>query len=400
MELDKVLDAQARAWEEFKSTSDAKIAALEAKQSTADYDAKLARINTALDELSTQAKAIQAAQARGSESDGGNEAVKAHSKAFNLFARKGVEAGLREMEQKAVNVGTAADGGYALPEEIDRQIGKTLQDISPMRQVCNVIQVSTTDYKRLFDRNGIASGWVGETDARAATATSALAEIAAFMGEVYANPQATQTSLEDLFFNVESWLAQGVAEEFAKAEGVAFTGGNGTNKPKGILAYTFAATADASRTFGEFEYVATGVAGDWAASNKADKLIDLVYKMKAQHRANARWMTNRAILGEIRQFKDSNGQYLFQPSLSASQPATLLGYEITENEDVTAKAANSLSVLFGDFKAGYTIVDRVGTSTLRDPYTNKPYVGFYTRKRVGGMAVDTDAIKALKFAAS
>lgn len=401
-EVKKVLDAQLRAWDEFKKTNDEKIAALEAKQTTADFDVKLAKINTAIEEHTANLKALQAANERVNDGDGpARENVSAHRKAFAQWARKGNNEGeLREIERKSVSVGVSADGGYALPEEIDRAIGKTLVDISPMRQVADVVQVSTTDYKRLHDRNGIASGWVGETTARTAGATSTLAEIPAFMGEVYANPQATQVSIEDLLFNVESWLANGVAEEFARAENAAFLNGTGTNQPKGILQYTFAATADASRTFGQFEYVATGVSADWAASNKGDKLIDLVYKLKAGHRAGAMWMVPKSILAEIRQFKDTTGQYLFQPSLSSAQPATLLGYQIVEAEDMPVKAASSLSVLFGNFKKGYCIVDRVGMTTLRDPYSNKPYVGFYTRKRVGGMAVDTDAIKALKFSVS
>ena len=321
-----------------------------------------------------------------------------HKKAFNSFLRKGIETGLADLERKAVNVTTAGDGGFALPEQIESVIAQRLLDISPVRSVANVVSVSTSDYKQLVDTRGMASGWVGEAGARTATNTPTFYEAAALMGEIYANPQATQQSLDDLMFNVETWIAASIADEFAFREGAAFVSGDGTNKPKGFLNYTTAATADSSRAWGTLEHVATGVSADFAASNKGDKLVELVYKLKAGHRANAVWMTNKAILAEIRAFKESTtNAYLWQPGLAAGQPSTLLGYNVVEAEDMPAKAANSLSIAFGDFRAGYTVVDRVGIRSLRDPYSNKPYVGFYVTKRVGGMVVNSEAIKVLKF---
>jgi HK97 family phage major capsid protein len=262
-----------------------------------------------------------------------------------------------------------------------------------------VATVSTSDYKRLIDIRGTASGWVGETAARTATNTPQLAERAAFMGEIYANPQVTQQSLDDLFFDVDGWLAGSVSTEFAKQEGVAFTTGDGVNKPKGFLNYTTAATADGARADAVLEHIPTGIAGDFAASNKGDVLLTTVYKLKAGHRAGAVWMTNKALLGEIRAFKESTtNAYIWQPGLVAGQPSTLLGYPVYESEDMPAKAANALAIAFGNFRAGYCVVDRVGVSTLRDPFTNKPYVGFYTTKRVGGMLLDSEAIKVVRFA--
>ena len=321
-----------------------------------------------------------------------------HKKAFNSFLRKGIETGLADLERKAVNVTTAGDGGFALPEQIESVIAQRLLDISPVRSVANVVSVSTSDYKQLVDTRGMASGWVGEAGARTATNTPTFYEAAALMGEIYANPQAKQQSIDDLMFNVETWIAASIADEFAFREGAAFVSGDGTNKPKGFLNYATAATADSSRAWGTLEHVATGVSADFAASNKGDKLVELVYKLKAGHRANAVWMTNKAILAEIRAFKESTtNAYLWQPGLAAGQPSTLLGYNVVEAEDMPAKAANSLSIAFGDFRAGYTVVDRVGIRSLRDPYSNKPYVGFYVTKRVGGMVVNSEAIKVLKF---
>lgn len=398
-QIKESVEALAKSWADFQ-------AADVASKGRSDAERKeiLDKANAALVAAEAAKAAAELAATKAGRSalgtDGNVDPAKAeHKKAFSAFMRKGVEAGLRDVERKAVNVATAADGGYALPEEIATDIQSRLVDISPMRAAASVVQVSTSDYKRLINIRGTASGWVGETGARTATNTSSLYEAAAFMGEVYANPQATQQSLDDLFFNVEAWIAEEVATEFARQEAAAFILGDGTNKPKGFLAYTTAATADSARAFGTIEHVATGVAGDFAATNKSDKLIDLVYKLKAGHRAGAVWMMNKTVLGEIRSFKNSDGQYMWAPGLAAGQPSSLLGYSVVEAEDMPAKAANSLSIAFGNFRAGYCIVDRVGVSTLRDPYTNKPYVGFYTTKRVGGMLLDSEAIKVLKFAA-
>lgn len=396
VEIKAAVDELGRAWQAFQDADKQAKARSEGEQKE-----MLERINRALDAAEAAKrdaeKAIVSAERQVSAAP--PDAAKAqHRAAFNQFVRKGVDAGLVDLERKAVNVTTAGDGGYALPEQIDSVIAKRLLDISPIRSIASVVTVSTSDYKQLVDTRGIASGWVGEATARTSTGTSTLYEAVASMGEIYANPQATQQSLDDLMFDVEAWLASGIADEFAYQEGVAFVTGNGTNKPKGFTGYTTAATADSARAWDTLEHIATGVSADFAASNKGDKLYDVVYKLKAGHRANARWVTNRALLGEIRQFKEATtNAYLWQPGLAAGQPSTLAGYPVTESEDMPAKAANSLSLAFGDFKAGYTIVDRVGIRSLRDPFTNKPYVGFYTTKRVGGMVVNSEAIKFLKF---
>jgi HK97 family phage major capsid protein len=399
VEIKAAVDDLGRAWQAFQDADKQAKARSESEQKE-----MLDKINRAIDQADAAKKdaekAIVSAERQHSAAQPDAEKA-AHRAAFNAFVRKGVDAGLADLERKAVNVTTAGDGGYALPEQIDSMIAKRLLDISPIRSIANVVTVSTSDYKQLVDTRGIASGWVGEAAARTATNTSTLYEAAAFMGEIYANPQATQQSLDDLMFNVEQWLASGIADEFAFQEGAAFITGNGTSKPKGIAAYTTAATADGARAWGTVEHIATGVAGDFAASNKGDKLYDVVYKLKAGHRPNARWLTNKALLGEIRQFKESTtNAYLWAPGLAAGQPSTLCGYPVVEAEDVAAKAASSLSLAFGDFRAAYTIVDRVGIRSLRDPFTNKPYVGFYTTKRVGGMLVNSEAVKWLKFAVS
>lgn len=397
VEIKQAVEGLAKSWSDFQAAD-----AATKGRSESERKEMLDKVNGAIAAAEEAKKAAElAAQKAGRAALGAggdvDPAKAAHKAAFRDFVRKGVETGLREIEQKAVQLAVNADGGFALPEEIAAEVQARLVDISPMRAAATVVSVGTSDYKRLIDIRGTTSGWVGETGARSETNTPSLAERSAFMGEVYANPRATQQSLDDIFFNVEQWVAQSVATEFARAEGAAFLTGDGSNKPRGFLNYSTAATADASRADATLEHIATGVSADFAASNKGDVLINTVYKLKAGHRAGAVWMVNKALLGELRGFKETSGQYLWQPGLAAGQPSTLLGYPVVEAEDMPAKAANSLSIAFGNFRAGYCIVDRVGIRTLRDPYSAKPYVSFYTTKRVGGMLLDSEAIKVIKF---
>ena len=402
-DLKDLLQKQGNAFEEFKATNDQLIKAKADGKSVESLEAKLAKIDAELGKIADVKSEIEALEKRMNRPGAPGEADKAraeHKAAFQKFMRKGDDSNLGDLQRKAYNITTDADGAYAVPEEIDRDILAKLVDVSPIRQIATVRAVGTSDYKKLVNIHGTASGWVDEDDARTATDSSQFAQVTPFMGELYAYPQATQQMLEDVFFNAEAWIGEEVATEFARAEGAAFVSGDGTKKPKGFLAYTTAATADSARAFGTLEHVATGVAADWAASNPQDILLTLVYKLKAGYRGNARWVMNKGILAEVRKWKDTTGNYIWRPGLEAGQPDTLLGYGITEAEDMPAKAANALPIAFGDFSRGYLIVDRAGVRVLRDPYSAKPYVLFYTTKRVGGGVQNFDAIKVMKFAAS
>jgi HK97 family phage major capsid protein len=303
------------------------------------------------------------------------------------------------MEMKAMSGTSDAAGGYAVPEEIDARVDATLKAVSPIRAIANVVKVGSSGYRKLVASGGIASGWAAETAARTETATPTFNEVAPPSGDLYANPAASQAMLDDAAFDVEEWLAQEIAREFAAAEGSAFVNGNGTNKPRGFLATATAATGDATRAFGTLQYIASGAAGAFAA-NPEEKLIDLVQSLRTPYRQGASWVMNSATLARIRKFKTTDGAFLWAPSLAVGQPATLLGYPVVEAEDMPDIAANSLSIAFGNFKAGYLIAERGETQVLRDPYSNKPFVHFYATKRVGGMVSNSEAIKLLKFAAS
>jgi len=311
------------------------------------------------------------------------------------YLRRGIEAGL---ETKAIGSSTDAIGGYAVPEEIDRKIDETLVAISPIRGIANVVKVGTAGYRKLIASGGTPSGWVGFEAARPETGTPTFTEVVPASGDLYANPAVSQQMLDDAMFDVEKFLAHEIATEFARAEGKAFVSGTGTSQPLGFLTSPNATTADATRPMGTLQFLGTGVAGAFPASNPADKLVDLVQTLRSPYRQGAVFVMNSATAAAVRKFKTADGAFMFQPSLAAGQPATLLGYPLIEAEDMPDVAANSLSIAFGNFKAGYVIAERNATTILRDPYTHKPYVHFYATKRIGGQVVNSEAIKLLKFA--
>lgn len=346
--------------------------------------------------VSLKARAIDAARP---PLDGvkGGEADPARAAFVDRYLRQGLEAGV---ELKSFSGATGAAGGYAVPREIDGVIDHLLKAISPIRQIANVVRTGSAGYRKLVATGGVASGWASEIGARPETATPVFNEIAPPSGELYANPAASQAMLDDAQFDVESWLAGEVAAEFAKAEGAAFISGNGTSRPKGFLTYATTSEADAIRAFGTLQYVASGLSAGFAAVNPQDRLIDLVQSLKPAYRQGAVFVMNSSTLARIRKFKTADGAFVWQPSLVASQPATLLGYPVVEAEDMPDVAADSLSIAFGNFGQGYVIAERGETSILRDPYTNKPFVNFYAVKRIGGAVANSEAIKLMKFAAS
>ncbi len=301
----------------------------------------------------------------------------------------------RETELKSVTGATVADGGYAVPREIDALIAAQLKTISPFRGIAQIVQTGTAGYRKLITNSTANSGWVSETAARPETLTSKFTEIVPPMGELYANPSASQAMLDDAAFNLEEWLANEIATEFARAEGAAFINGTGTNQPKGFLQQPTALTVDATRPFGTLQHIVTGNAAAFDTAPEL-KLIDLVHALRAGHRQGAVFVMNTKTLASVRKFKAADGSFLWQPGLFEGAPARLLGYPVIEAEDMPDIAANALPIAFGNFRNGYIITERRETSILRDPYTNKPYVNFYATKRIGGQVLDSDAIKLLK----
>lgn len=399
-DLGAAFDEFLGAFEAFKETNDERLGQIERRMAadvvTSD---KLARIDRALDDHRRAVDELAHRAARPELArDGAPAGVAAqHMSAFHDYMRSGAAGSLRDLEGKALSVGADADGGYLVPEETEAAINASLRDISPIRAIAGVRQVSGTVLKKPYALTGAATGWVGETSARPETATPTLAELSYPTMELYAMPSATQALLDDSAVDIDQWIGDEVRQAFAEQEGTAFVAGDGINKPTGFM--TAPTVDNGSWSWGRIGTVATGVAAAFPASDPADVLIDLVYALRSGYRANAHFVMNRASQSAVRKLKDGAGNYLWQPAHAPGQAPTLMGFAIAESEDMPDIAENSSAIAFGDFRRGYLIVDRVGIRVLRDPYSAKPYVLFYTTKRVGGGIQDFDAIKLLKFGA-
>lgn len=423
-QLAEAVDGVKRGFEAFKEANDQRIKEIESKGAAdpllddkiakieKEMDAKQARLDqfelslkrqsrTVTDqngnEVNLDAKALHwvnmVAKSRGTRVEQfGASDLDSYKSAFVHFLRKGEEI-MGADERKALSVGTDPDGGYVVHPDLSGQIVTKVFETSPMRAYASIQVISTDALEGLFDLEEASSGWVGETDARSETGTPQLGKWRIPVHELYAKPKATQKILDDAEINLEAWLAGKVSEKFARDEAAAFVAGNGINKPRGFLSY-----ADGTTLPGNIERINTGANGAFAAApNGGDALIDALYGLKAQYRANATWFMNRATTKLARKLKDSDGAYLWSPGIAAGQPATLLGYPVAAFEDMPDPATGSLSIAVGDMRAAYQIVDRVGIRTLRDPFSAKPYVEFYTTKRVGGDVVNFEAIKLISF---
>jgi HK97 family phage major capsid protein len=401
-EIKEAFDEFLRAFDAFKGANDERLAELEKRSADVVTEEKVERITKALDEQKRALDELTLAAHRpaiaGERKPAGTLETRERARAFDRYVRKGDSGGLDSLELKALSAGSNPDGGYTVPLEIETTIDRVLAKASPIRAIATVRQIGGNVYRKPITTAGAATGWVAETDSRSTTATPTLSVIDFPAMEIYAMPAATPTLLDDAQVNIEQWLAEEVQTVFAEQEGAAFVNGNGTTQPKGFLSET--TIADASWVWAKLGYVASGAAGAFASSNPSDALLNLAYAPKQAYRANGRWVMNRKTESAVRAFKDANGNYIWQPGLSAEQPATLFGYPVTEVEDMPDIAANSYSIAFGDFARGYLVVDRVGIRVLRDPYSAKPYVLFYTTKRVGGGVQNYEAIKLMKFATS
>lgn len=420
----QAVEAVNRAFEEFKKANDARLAEIE-KKGAADplLDEKLARIegdinkaqaiaNEAVlavkrqsrvvtdengDKIDLDQKALDwanmTARRRGTVAGSYTASdLNGYKSAFDIFLRKGEEV-MSPDERKALSVGSDPDGGYVVHPDMSGRIVQKVFETSPMRAYASIQVISSDALEGLYDLNEASSGWVGETEARNETNTPQIGKWRIPVHELYAKPKATQKLLDDASINMEAWLAAKVAEKFARDESTAFVSGNGINKPRGFLTYPAGTTIP-----GTIERFKTGVSSAFAANpGGLDKVIDALYGLKAPYRANATWFMSRAVTALARKLKDSDGQYQWQPSNQAGQPATLLGYPVAAFEDMETLAANSLSMAVADMREAYQIVDRIGIRTLRDPYSSKPYVEFYTTKRVGGDVCNFEAIKLIEF---
>ncbi|MBH9537520.1 phage major capsid protein [Novosphingopyxis sp. YJ-S2-01] len=388
----------ATAFEAFKATHTQQLEEIKSGKTDVLTTDKLETINAALTELQTavdeQAAITAAAKLGDGAVIGDIKADPEYTAAFKAHMRRGDNT--TPEVQAAMQKGTDADGGYLAPIEWDRTIGEKLKRISPMRAESRVIAISTAGFKKFFSDRNVGSGWVGETASRPATSTPQIGTVSFEPGELYANPAISQGLLDDAAVDLEQWLASEVETEFARQEGIAFLSGDGSNKPHGILTYVEGGANAARHPYGAIKTLNSGA----AAAFTGDGFLDLMYDLPSEFAANAKLYINRLAMGAARKLKDGQGNYLWQPSYVSGQPQSLGGAPVVEMTDMPAVAAGNIAALYGDMEATYLVVDRIGIRVLRDPYTNKPFVHFYTTKRVGGGVHNPEPMRALKIAAN
>ena len=371
----------------FKTANDARLAELEQKQTQVDA------LNQALSRQAGQIERLTVAATSAGDVQLSTKSDSYTHKAWSRYVRTGDQSELQSLEGKSL---TASDGngGFIVPVETETAIDSALAGVSPFRNIATVRTVSTSNFTKPISSGGATSGWAGEAETRIETTAPDLDLVEFPAGELYAMPAATQTLLDDSVADVDQWLAEEVQDVFSAQETSAFVIGDGVNKPRGILSYPTA--TNGSEAKGELGYIATGVDGDFDADAPIDALIDLTYASETRYRSNGAFIMNRRTLGRLRKFKDADGNYIWQAATQAGQPSTLLGFPVIEVEDMPDIGSGTLPVAFGDFRRGYLIADRQGVRVLRDPYSAKPFVLFYTTKRVGGGVQDFAAIKLLK----
>lgn len=416
IELKAALDEQKSTFEQFKSANDQMQAEVK-KLGSADtvLVEKVEKLNAALaaaEEKASKAnekmreelelKLNRVAGIGRSVNDAKAETPEQadYAKSFRRFLTKGTEDGLADLQAKAMSVGSDTDGGYLVPVQFDSRVVVKQRDTSPVRQIATVITISSDAVEFLKDSNDVGAGWVSETAPRNETSTPALGKIRIPVHEMAAQPKATQKMLDDSIVDIEMWLSTKVGERFGRLEASAFVNGDGVTKPRGFLSYNAVTTSDQSRADGVLQYIASGAAGAFASTNPADKLLDMIYSINSSYLSGSRWACAQQTFAEMRKLKDGNGSYLYAYDAANGGVPTFAGFPVTFLNDMPLIGANAFSIAFGNFAEGYAIVDRTGTRMLRDPYTDKPNVKFYTTKRVGGDVVNFDAIKLMKFAAS
>ena len=430
-EIKSLVEAQGKAWDDFKKTNDERIEKLTKSQSTEAVDAKLAKINDELSATSKELKELTLKSQRPAMSAEKADEAETALKSFNLAAkaaamesgrpvteltadqyadykavyakyiRKG-ESALTEAERKTVNVGTATQGGYLVGYEMEAGIDRVVQRYSSMRQVARVINIGSATYKKLVKTTGTSGATRGGENTTPSNGTSpSWVELEFKPGTYISEQRITSEALEDATIDVGSDLETEIGIEFAEMEGSDFISGNGINGPRGLTDYTN--VANSSYSWGNVGYVASGNASSWAASNPSDYLIDLVHSLKRQYRAGASFIMNDTTLGSIRKLKDGQGNYLWgmtRESFMAGAVGTLLGYPVVTDDFMADIGANTSPIAFGDFKQAYYVIDRKGVSVLRDPAGAFPHVRFLTRRRVGGGIAKFEAVKLFKIAAA
>jgi HK97 family phage major capsid protein len=313
-----------------------------------------------------------------------SEVYKAYRKVFNKYLRQqGDERNLDPQSYKDLSVGIDPDGGYTVVPEMSNRIITRLYETDPVRQLANVETISTGAFETLVDWGDAGAEWETETVASADRTTPTWNKKRIPVHPLGTRPKATQTLLEDSTINIEAWLAGKVSNRFGRTEAAAFVTGTGAGQPRGFLTYPN------GTAYGQIQQVSSGVLG----ALQADGFIDCKYALKEFFLGMGTWLMNRLTVSETMQLKDGAGNYLWKPGFSKDDQATLLGLPVRMSTTMPIIANNSLSYALADWREAYTIVDRIGITVQRDPYTAKPLVEFYFRKRVGADVMNFEAIK-------
>ena len=373
-EMKAVLDELHRVHETFKSYNDA------AETERQKYGAELGEIKERVERTQDALDQLEVKLQRpGAPATEAKEDKSVLERAVSKFMRSG-ERGLTPEEAKALSTVVDADGGYLVPENMLPGIVRLNREFSPVRSLASVFSINQGNSLKVPKQGSthFTAGWVAELGARTAGTSGTFAQVEILAHEMYALQQVSQGLLDSASFPIESWVSEQVGVTFSQTEATAFVSGNGVGRPLGLL--------DAAAGIG------TTNSGN-ANLLTPDGLMATFYALAEPYAANATWMAARATIRAIRQMKDGMQQYLWQPGLQASEPATLLGRPIVEATDMPAVSAGLYPVIVGDFRRGYYIVDHVGIRLLRDPYSSKPYVEYYFTKKVGGAPVLAEAFR-------
>lgn len=384
------------AFEAFKKTHTDQLDEIKAGKTDVVTTDKLTKIEGELDKLQAAIESVNLKATLGADGhDSQQPRDPEYTAQFQSYFKGGTPTAKLE-EIRAAATKTDGEGGYLAPIEWDRTISKKTKVISPMRQNSSVITISGAGFKKVYSDGVVGSGWVGETAARPQTTTPGLTSLGFTMGEIYANPAASQGLIDDAEIDIEAWLADEVSVEFDKQEGVAFLSGDGSNKPDGVLTYVTGGSNAAKHPYGAILALVSGA----ASAVTSDALFDLQADLPAEFLPNAKFYMNRGSQAAFRKLKTSDGAYLWQPSLALGVPPTLAGEAVVDMPGMPNVGAGNIAALYGDMAETYQVIDRTGVRVLRDPYTAKPFVLFYTTKRVGGGVKNPTAMRALKIAAS
>lgn len=418
---------------DYKAANDESLAEIKKSGAThPETEEKLAKINTRLDEIEQIKRQLEDVEtalnrsvqggANDNEKEDRNHAAelfsikskkrisyedvnldeyRAYTKAFDTYLRETGDAAGSNLDfevSKALSLASDPQGGFYVSPTVSNRILQKVYETTAMRQLCSVFTIGTDRLIMPIDNDEAVAGWVGERQKRTETGTPEIGQIEIPVHEIYANPRISQTMRDDTQFNIEAWLGNKVADKFARMENSGFLIGNGMKKPRGLMTYGTSMTSDADgREWNVIQYLKTGQAASLGSGTAAyDKIIDLIYSLKAAYRNGARFLCARATVGAVRKLKDGDGNYLWQPSAQAGQPSLLAGFGVFEGEDMPGIGADSFPLAFGNFAEAYAIVDRIGIRTLLDPYSDKPWLQYYTTKRVGGGLMNGEAIKFLK----